>query len=35
EDPFPHDLVDSDDEDLINLDIDDGVNVVYYSEEED
>ncbi|GJU95747.1 putative reverse transcriptase domain-containing protein [Tanacetum coccineum] len=29
EDPIPHDLVDSDDEDLINLDIDDGVNVVY------
>nr|GEX33088.1 hypothetical protein [Tanacetum cinerariifolium] len=29
EDPIPHDLADSDDEDLINLDIDDGVNVVY------
>ncbi|GKD81064.1 hypothetical protein Tco_1347903, partial [Tanacetum coccineum] len=25
----------SDDEDLVNLDIDDGVNVVYSSEEED
>nr|GFB80805.1 hypothetical protein [Tanacetum cinerariifolium] len=35
EDPIPHDLADSDDEDLVNLDIDDGVNVVYYSEEED
>nr|GEY04550.1 hypothetical protein [Tanacetum cinerariifolium] len=35
EDPIPHDLVDSDDEDLVNLDIDDGVNVVYSSEEED
>ncbi|GKE44105.1 hypothetical protein Tco_1471389 [Tanacetum coccineum] len=35
EDPIPHDLADSDDEDLINLDIDDGVNVVYSSEEED
>nr|GEY34580.1 hypothetical protein [Tanacetum cinerariifolium] len=32
--PIPHDLVDSDDEDLVNLDIDDGVNVVYSSEEE-
>ncbi|GJZ38113.1 zinc finger, PHD-type containing protein [Tanacetum coccineum] len=29
EDPIPHDLADSDDEDLVNLDIDDGVNVVY------
>ncbi|GJV85077.1 hypothetical protein Tco_1524975 [Tanacetum coccineum] len=28
EDPIPHNLVDSDDEDLINLDIDDGVNVM-------
>nr|GFB69580.1 hypothetical protein [Tanacetum cinerariifolium] len=28
-DPIPHDLADSDDEDLVNLDIDDGVNVVY------
>ncbi|GKB99249.1 hypothetical protein Tco_0985386, partial [Tanacetum coccineum] len=35
EDPIPHDLADSDDEDLVNLDIDDGVNVVYSSEEED
>ncbi|GJV53955.1 hypothetical protein Tco_1449696 [Tanacetum coccineum] len=35
EDPIPHDLADSDDEDLANLDIDDGVNVVYSSEEED
>ncbi|GJS26330.1 hypothetical protein Tco_0486950 [Tanacetum coccineum] len=35
EDPIPYDLADSDDEDLINLDIDDGVNVVYSSEEED
>ncbi|GJR44945.1 hypothetical protein Tco_1313048 [Tanacetum coccineum] len=35
EDPIPHNLADSDDEDLINLDIDDGVNVVYSSEEED
>ncbi|GJX83445.1 zinc finger, PHD-type containing protein [Tanacetum coccineum] len=26
--PIPHDLVDSDDEDLVNLDIDDGVNVM-------
>nr|GEW47182.1 hypothetical protein [Tanacetum cinerariifolium] len=29
EDPIPYDLADSDDEDLVNLDIDDGVNVVY------
>nr|GEV57345.1 hypothetical protein [Tanacetum cinerariifolium] len=29
EDPIPHDLAYSDDEDLVNLDIDDGVNVVY------
>nr|GFB43859.1 hypothetical protein [Tanacetum cinerariifolium] len=35
EDLIPHDLADFDDEDLVNLDIDDGVNVVYYSEEED
>ncbi|GJX12165.1 hypothetical protein Tco_0202024 [Tanacetum coccineum] len=35
EDPIPHDLADSDDEDLANLDIDDGVNVVYSCEEED
>nr|GFA69236.1 hypothetical protein [Tanacetum cinerariifolium] len=35
EDPIPHDLADSDDEDLVNLDIDDGVNVVYSNEEED
>ncbi|GKB55251.1 retrotransposon gag domain, retroviral aspartyl protease [Tanacetum coccineum] len=28
EDPIPHDLTDSDDEDLINLDIDDGVKVM-------
>ncbi|GJR11743.1 reverse transcriptase domain-containing protein [Tanacetum coccineum] len=35
EDPIPHDLADSDDEDLVNLDIDDGVNVVYSSEEDD
>ncbi|GJZ38008.1 hypothetical protein Tco_0584199 [Tanacetum coccineum] len=27
EDPVPHDLADSDDEDLVNLDIDDGVNM--------
>ncbi|GKC64029.1 retrotransposon protein, putative, ty3-gypsy subclass [Tanacetum coccineum] len=27
-DPYPHDLADSDDEDLVNLDIDDGVNVM-------
>ncbi|GJW39588.1 RNA-directed DNA polymerase, eukaryota [Tanacetum coccineum] len=35
EDPIPHDLADFDDEDLVNLDIDDGINVVYSSEEED
>ncbi|GJR61299.1 RNA-directed DNA polymerase, eukaryota [Tanacetum coccineum] len=35
EDPIPHDLADSDDEDLVNLDIDDGVNAVSSSEEED
>ncbi|GJT18860.1 hypothetical protein Tco_0877566 [Tanacetum coccineum] len=28
EDPIPHDLADSDDKDLINLDINDGVNVM-------
>ncbi|GJZ78413.1 hypothetical protein Tco_0643250 [Tanacetum coccineum] len=28
EDPIPYDLADSDDEDLVNLDIDDGVNVM-------
>ncbi|GJZ64314.1 hypothetical protein Tco_0620735 [Tanacetum coccineum] len=33
--PIPYDLADSDNEDLVNLDIDDGVNVVYSSEEED
>ncbi|GKG15571.1 hypothetical protein Tco_0357894, partial [Tanacetum coccineum] len=33
EDPLPHDLADSDVEDLINDD--DGVEKVYYSEEED
>nr|GFB13050.1 hypothetical protein [Tanacetum cinerariifolium] len=27
EDPIPHDLADFDDEDLVNLDIDDGVNM--------
>nr|GEW40823.1 hypothetical protein [Tanacetum cinerariifolium] len=31
EDPIPHNLADSDDEELVNLDIDDGVNVVYSS----
>nr|GEV18947.1 hypothetical protein [Tanacetum cinerariifolium] len=29
EDPIPHDLADSNDEDLVNLDIDDSVNIVY------
>nr|GEX81929.1 hypothetical protein [Tanacetum cinerariifolium] len=29
--PIPYDLADSDDEDLVNLDIDDGVNVVYFN----
>nr|GEW37461.1 hypothetical protein [Tanacetum cinerariifolium] len=29
EDPIPYDLADSDDEDIVNLDIDDGVSVVY------
>nr|GFB54760.1 hypothetical protein [Tanacetum cinerariifolium] len=33
--PIPYDLADSNDEDLINLDIDDGVNVAYSSIEED
>ncbi|GJT49357.1 hypothetical protein Tco_0975514 [Tanacetum coccineum] len=28
EDPIPHDLADSNDEDLVNLDIDDGINVM-------
>ncbi|GKB33458.1 proton-dependent oligopeptide transporter family protein, partial [Tanacetum coccineum] len=35
EDVLPHDLADSDDEDLVNVDDDDGVAVVYSSEEED
>ncbi|GJZ83783.1 hypothetical protein Tco_0648956 [Tanacetum coccineum] len=36
EDALPHDLADSDDEDLVNVDDDDdGVDVVYSSEEED
>nr|GFB95520.1 hypothetical protein [Tanacetum cinerariifolium] len=35
EDPIPYVLADFDDEDLVNLDIEDGVNVVYSSEEED
>nr|GFB35356.1 hypothetical protein [Tanacetum cinerariifolium] len=35
EDPIPHDLADSNDEDLVNLDIDDGVSVIYSSEKED
>ncbi|GKD02888.1 hypothetical protein Tco_1177862 [Tanacetum coccineum] len=35
EDPIPYDLADSNDEDFVNLDIDDGVNVVYSCEEED
>ncbi|GJX25423.1 putative reverse transcriptase domain, aspartic peptidase domain protein [Tanacetum coccineum] len=34
EDALPHDLADSDDEDLINVDDDEGVYVVYSSEEE-
>ncbi|GKC32749.1 RNA-directed DNA polymerase, eukaryota [Tanacetum coccineum] len=34
EDVLPHDLADSDDEDLVNVDVD-GVAVVYSSEEED
>nr|GFC54172.1 hypothetical protein [Tanacetum cinerariifolium] len=28
DDPIPHDLANSDDEDLVNLDIDDGVNIL-------
>ncbi|GJT04862.1 reverse transcriptase domain-containing protein [Tanacetum coccineum] len=32
---LPHDLADSDDEDLVSIDDDDGVGVVYSSEEED
>ncbi|GJY48120.1 hypothetical protein Tco_0438076 [Tanacetum coccineum] len=35
EDVLPHDLADSDDEDLVNVDDDDGVAVVFSSEEED
>ncbi|GKB65385.1 hypothetical protein Tco_0921571 [Tanacetum coccineum] len=35
EDALPHDLADSDDEDLVNVVDDDGVDVVYSSEEED
>ncbi|GJV49897.1 zinc finger, PHD-type containing protein [Tanacetum coccineum] len=35
EDALPHDLADSDDEDLVNVEDDDGVEVVYSSEEED
>nr|GFD00339.1 hypothetical protein [Tanacetum cinerariifolium] len=35
EEPIPHDLAASDSEDLVNLDIDDDVNVVYSSKEED
>ncbi|GJR85252.1 hypothetical protein Tco_0667850 [Tanacetum coccineum] len=35
EDVIPHDLADSDDEDLVNVDDDDGADVVYSSEEED
>ncbi|GJT94947.1 putative reverse transcriptase domain, ribonuclease H-like domain, aspartic peptidase domain protein [Tanacetum coccineum] len=35
EDALPHDLAYSDDEDLVNFDDDDGVDVVYSSEEED
>ncbi|GJY07973.1 hypothetical protein Tco_0375027 [Tanacetum coccineum] len=35
EDALPQDLADSDDEDLVNFDDDDGVDVVYFSEEED
>ncbi|GJX23328.1 hypothetical protein Tco_0227773 [Tanacetum coccineum] len=35
EDTLPHDLADSDDEDLVNVDDDDDVDVVYSSEEED
>nr|GEZ19611.1 hypothetical protein [Tanacetum cinerariifolium] len=35
EDVLPHDLADSDNENLINVDDDDGVAVVYSNEEED
>ncbi|GKC11570.1 hypothetical protein Tco_1008352, partial [Tanacetum coccineum] len=35
EDALPHDLADSNDEDLVNIDGDGGVDVVYSSEEED
>ncbi|GKF21732.1 hypothetical protein Tco_0070370 [Tanacetum coccineum] len=35
EDALPHDLANSDDEDLVNVEDDDGVEVVYSSEEED
>ncbi|GKG18829.1 hypothetical protein Tco_0375928, partial [Tanacetum coccineum] len=35
EDALPHDLADSDDEDLVNVEDDDGVEVVYSSEKED
>ncbi|GJY16982.1 hypothetical protein Tco_0387404 [Tanacetum coccineum] len=35
EDALPHDLSNSDDEDLVNVDDDDGVELVYSSEEED
>ncbi|GKF20159.1 hypothetical protein Tco_0068797 [Tanacetum coccineum] len=35
EDAYPHDLADSDDENLVNVDDDDGVAVVYSSKEED
>nr|GEU61498.1 hypothetical protein [Tanacetum cinerariifolium] len=35
EDVLPHDLADFDDEDLVNVDDDEGVAVVYSSEEED
>nr|GEX40268.1 hypothetical protein [Tanacetum cinerariifolium] len=35
EDVIPHDLTDADDEDLVNVDDNDGVAVVYSSEEED
>ncbi|GKC35947.1 hypothetical protein Tco_1048331, partial [Tanacetum coccineum] len=34
-DALPYDLVDSDDEDLINVVDDDGVDVVYSSDDED
>ncbi|GJZ80772.1 hypothetical protein Tco_0645766 [Tanacetum coccineum] len=35
EDVLPHDLADSDDEDLVNVDDDDGVAVIYSSEKKD